>query len=123
MCVLMVRMVSGVSVETNLLGHSKLEHRSDGNRFQCYKLSSMLTNPNPSPNPATDAAYGGSSSLCWIDDGIYSYTSTLNIDFVLPKLTLTKPHRDKQLLGTNYEPDQCVLRITRWSYTLYSYIC
>ena len=41
----MVRMVSRVSVEINLLGHSKMEHRSGSNRFQCYKLSSMLTNP------------------------------------------------------------------------------
>ena len=35
---LMVRIVSCVSVETNLLGHSKLEHQSDDNRFNagCY---------------------------------------------------------------------------------------
>ena len=42
MCVLMVRMVSCVSEETNLLGHSKLEHCSDGNRFQCWMLHIAL---------------------------------------------------------------------------------
>ena len=31
-----------------------------------------------------------------------------------------KPNRNT---NPNYEPDQCALRITRWSYTIYSYIC
>ena len=57
MCALMVRMVSCVSVETNLLGHSKLEHRSDGNRFQCWILHIALLT-------LTADSVGGAEAAC-----------------------------------------------------------
>ena len=43
----MATVVSFVSVETNLLEHSKLEHIAVAATVSMIKLSSMLTNCNP----------------------------------------------------------------------------